>query len=113
MAFTVQLKFTHGQVGLGFSASNGASSAPGKSRIFWELYRTTPILSSVVQSPAGADYLVAHVQDLPKLNTAFFRSVFFRSVQLEETLSPSSVAWEIPFSGAKALIFKGHSLFFW
>lgn len=112
MAFTVQLKFTREQVGLGFSANDGASSAPGKSSIFWELYRTTPILSSVVQSPAGADYLVAHVQDLPKLNTAFFRSVF-RSVQLEETLSPSSVAWEILFSGAKALIFKGHSLFFW
>lgn len=63
---------------MGFSAHNGASSAPGKNAIFWELYRTTPMLSPVVQSPddpADADYPVAHVQELPKPNTAFFRSV--------------------------------------
>lgn len=59
-----------------FSAHNGASSASGDSSVFWELYRTTSTLSSVVQSPADGNCPAAPVQDLPKPNTAFFRSVF-------------------------------------
>lgn len=42
-----------------------------------------------------------------------FPGVIFRSVQVEDTPSLSSVAWEIEVLSAKALTFKQHSLTFW
>lgn len=68
-----------------FSAHNGASSASGDSSVFWELYRTTSTLSSLVQSPADGIALLPLCRIF--LNaTLHFSGVFFRSIQLEEAL---------------------------